>query len=973
MQCKQLDVEPVRCNLQHATYFVTIFLLMSLIVGLTACDQGGQASLGVTTTTTLLPPPQAQLVLGQTEFTKGDVNLVDAIGFLGPSKIAVDNVNKRLYVSDAANSRILAFNLLSLSTGVAANIVIGQPDTNSSLCNNPTSSIGGLSSKSLCQPGAVVVDSIGNLYVADSGNNRVLEYNAPITTNGMSASKVFGQPDFSTNTENTGGPSSSSLRAPQGVTIDADKIRVSGTATGGTPDTLIDADITTPFIPNQLVGLLVTITGGKGLGQVRTIIANTSNELTVSPSWNSVMEEPNSTSTYQINGEILYISDTGNNRVLGYNRPLTDSTADFVFGQDSMSSKECNKSSDSSVAPSATSLCDPQGVAVDSTGNLYVADTENNRVLKYNTPLTTDTTADALLGHPLFTLNLCEPTNSTKLCSPTDVVLDSAGNLYVTDSMNNRVLMFALPITTNEAASTVFGQGGSFTANDCNTPTTGAVTSGTLCGPSGVVLDSSGNLYVADANNSRVLKFITPLSGTPPGPGDIVADVVLGQLAFISNGVNFVDAVGLSAPRGVAVDPHAANGTGVLYVADTENNRVLGFSNLSTLSANGPSASIVIGQPDLNSNQCNQGAAVPSATTLCHPGGVAVDAVGNLYVADSDNNRVLFYPAPISTNMAATVVFGQLGSFATRACATANSRLCRPVGVAVDGEKIRVSGTATGPNTSTTLTDSSKSMIQNQFDGFLIEITGGTGAGQVRTITSNISDRFSVSPSWTTIPDGTSTYQVHGDVLYVADTDNNRVLGYNRPLTDVVADAIFGQPDTVSGVCNQAAAVSDDTLCGPQGMVLDSAGNLYVADTENSRALEYNTPYTVTAASGSGNLTADRVFGQPNFFSYGSGLVSATSIFFPGGIALDSAGKLYVADTNNNRILEYDAPLTTDSIADGVTGQPDFASSTCNNPIAAIGGLSNKSLCFPEGVTIDGSGNLYVADTENNRILKFGP
>ena len=75
----------------------------------------------------------------------------------------------------------------------------------------------------------------------------------------------------------------------------------------------------------------------------------------------------------------------------------------------------------------------------------------------------------------------------------------------------------------------------------------------------------------------------------------------------------------------------------------------------------------------------------------------------------------------------------------------------------------------------------------------------------------------------------------------------------------------------------------------------------------------------------------------------------------------------------NNRVLEYNTPFTTGSAATDVFGQPDFASSSCNNSAAAIGGLSDKSLCLPEGVAIDSSDNLYIADTRNNRVLQFGP
>jgi sugar lactone lactonase YvrE len=959
MQLVASNLQPATCNLQRVTCSAILFLL----IGLTGCGQQGQTASGSATTTTTLPPPlQAQLVLGQIAFTRDDQNQVDAVGFSGVSRVAVDSGHDRLYVVDSENSRVFGFNNLSALAlnAPTADIVIGQPDFTSNLCNRGGTTAG---PDSLCHPIGIAVDSSGDLYVADTGNNRVLFYPFPISTADMAATIVFGQPDLFTNTENTGGLSAMSLHAPVDATVD--------------------------------------------------------------------------------NSGNLYVADTGNNRVLVYTQPMTDSTADFVIGQANMSSSACNQTVQPSANPSAVSLCGPQGLAVDSSDNLYVADTLNNRVLEYQTPLLTDAAADVAFGQTNFTIfdsNLCI-TRDSGLCLPMAVTLDTAGDLYLADNGNNRALEYNQPIavsgkstgsntsttlndntqafTTNQyvnftvkitfgtgagqvrtitsnantqitvspswsvspdntsfyqiigdiVADQVFGQGDLFapvspnTANTCNNTAAvvGGLSAKSLCSPGGVALDGTGNLYVADTSNYRVLKYNAPFSS----PGDTTADLVLGQPSFTAVGINFVDAVGLNSPSGVAVDAN----NNLFYIADTENNRVLGYTNLSALLSGAP-ADIVIGQVDMNSSLCDKGQKnvqdlpLPDATTLCHPNGLAVDSLGNLYVADTENNRVLEYNTPFTSDKTADLVFGQLtsSSFTTRACAASNTRMCLPMGVAVDS----------------------------------------------------------------------------ANNLYVADTGNNRVLEFNTPITtDITSDRVFGQPDFVSNGSN-TGGLSAASVSFPEGVALDSADNLYVVDTGNSRVLEFNTPITT-------DTTADRVFGQPNFISYGNGLLSATSLFFPSGIALDSAGNLYVADTSNNRILEYDTPLaavvsststgsntsttlndtnqsfisdqfvdflieitsgtgvgqirtiigntinrftvspswtfipdntsgykiTRPATADGVFGQPDFASSSCNNPVAAIGGLSDKSLCFPEGITLDAGGNLYVADTENNRILKF--
>ncbi len=144
-------------------------------------------------------------------------------------------------------------------------------------------------------------------------------------------------------------------------------------------------------------------------------------------------------------------------------------------------------------------------------------------------------------------------------------------------------------------------------------------------------------------------------------------------------------------------------------------------------------------------------------------------------------------------------------------------------------------------------------------------------------------------------------------------------------------------------------------------------GNLYVADFTNSRVLEYNTPLNPgSGETGAGDTTADMVFGQGGNFTSNRcnlGGRSASSMCVPMGITVDNAGNLYIADGFNNRVLEYNTPRTTDTIADRVFG-------TCGSFTSfACVGVSADSLKNPTGVAVDNLGNLYVADNQNNRVL----
>jgi sugar lactone lactonase YvrE len=764
----------------------------------------------------------ADRVLGQLDFVHKGLNLIDATGMSTPQAVAIDRsvFPNRLYLSDNGNSRVLGYrDVATFVNGGAADLVIGQPDFESGACNQNNSNP---SAATLCFPLGVAVDTGGNLYVADSVNSRVVEYNTPFAgcggsfpCVGGSAQLVFGQGgNFATDTCDGGGQGPATLCFPNAVAVD-------------------------------------------GLGNV-------------------------------------YVADQDDNRVLEYNTPLTSGTtsptAHLVFGQGgNFASFNCHLG--------MTGLCGPDGLAVDSSGNLYVADAGNNRVIEYNSPLT-NSTADLVLGQSDFASSNCGVTAST-LCAPYGVTLDSSGDLYVADYTNNRVLEYKEPLSTGANAITVFGQGGSFSASGCNL---GAANPSyaSLCNPAGVAVDSANNLYVAEFKNNRLLKYNTPLTT------DTVADVVLGQLDSLHNGDNLIDGRGLNVPESVAMDASVTPNR--LYVADSGNSRVLGYKNVATF-VSGGAADLVIGQPDFLSGDCNQNNANASSSSLCEPVGVAVDASGNLYIADYFNSRVLEYSNPFSAcsgsfpcvGGSAHLVFGQSGNFNTSTCDVNNASpsattLCLPIGVAVDS--------------------SANLYVVDQADSRVLEydtpLTSGTTAttahlvfGQGGSPDTNACNKGGLSGSSLCNPDGVAV-DSSGN-LYVADNSNHRVLEYKTPLTmGTTAELVLGQANLVSSTCNNSV-VTASSLCNPFAVAADAAGDLYVADQNENRVLEYNAPL-------SNGESAATVFGQGNSFS--TGLCDFDnlngeddSLCGPSGVALDSTSNLYVADTSNNRVLEYDKPI----------------------------------------------------------------
>ena len=313
-------------------------------------------------------------------------------------------------------------------------------------------------------------------------------------------------------------------------------------------------------------------------------------------------------------GGNLYMADTGNSRVLFF--PAGTTTATVVYGH--MGSFTSNTPNDGGI--SANSLSEPYKLTLDSSNNLYVVDTNNNRVLFYPYGSTTSTRVYGQFGS--FTTNASNAGTVTAntLYNPTGVVVDSSGNVYISDYYNNRVLFYPSGSTT---ATRVYGQGGSFTTN---TPNKGGVSANSLYNPEGLMLDSSGNLYIADYNNSRVLFYPA---------GSTTATRVYGQLgSFTTNLANNggVSATSLNDPTDMALDSR-----GDLYIVDNRNHRVLFYLVGNTI------ATQVYGQfGSLTSNTPVNGGV--TANSLYYPWGMTLDGSNNVYIADSGANRVLGYP-----------------------------------------------------------------------------------------------------------------------------------------------------------------------------------------------------------------------------------------------------------------------------------------------------------------------------------------
>ena len=322
-------------------------------------------------------------------------------------------------------------------------------------------------------------------------------------------------------------------------------------------------------------------------------------------------------------GGNLWVADTGFNRLLKFSPPFTmDQNASLVLGQENFSS--------TSAALSKTGLDQPYGIAFDKAGNMWVSDTNNNRIVEFTLPFRSGEPASVVIGSPSFDKGVY-PTSASSLAAPYGILFDKDGDLWAVDYYDNRILEYRPPFADRMNASLVIGQY-DMTGNS------GGTTQNTLNLPSNIAFDGKGNLWVTDSLNNRVLEFDSPFH-TAEG-----ASLVIGQKDF-NESLSGISNSSLNTPYGITFDA-----SGGLWVADGNNARVLRYAPPFT---NGMPASVVLGQQTFEGMHMGT-----SANLLSEPYDVRVDNAGNLWVADTANNRVLEFAsasAPEFGSLAAAV------------------------------------------------------------------------------------------------------------------------------------------------------------------------------------------------------------------------------------------------------------------------------------------------------------------------------
>jgi uncharacterized protein (TIGR03437 family) len=530
----------------------------------------------------------------------------------------------------------------------------------------------------------------------------------------------------------------------------------------------------------------------------------------------------------------------------------------------------------------AAQLSLPEDVAVDAAGNIYIADTYNFRVRKVSNGVITTV---AGTGVPGFSGDGGQAT-SAQLAYPSAVAVDSLGNLYIADYVNQRVRKVSGGVIT-----TVAGTGAAGFSGDG-----GPATSAQLNSPIGLAVDSANNLYIADAGNCRVREVSGGVIGTLAGSNPVGPSCTYSAASGPASGSQ----VGI--PTGVAIDS-----TGNVYIAGYGSSDIQEISNgtIATVAGNGVRGF------------SGDGGAAGNAL-LNSPFDVAVDRSGNVYIGDAGNNRIRRIAGGIITTIVGTSNFGGDNGPATAA------------------QLFGVSGVAADPSGNVYIADTSDNRIREVSSSGVITTVAGYSLG------GYTGDGGPAISAQLTGPLGVGV-DASGDV-YVADSDNCAI----RKLTGTVITTVAG--NGTCGFSGDNSAATHAQLNIPYSVALDSSGNLYIADTVNSRIRKVSTSGVITTVAGNGTAG----------FGGDTGSASGAQLYYPQGVAVDSANNLYIADTYNQRIRK----VSTNGVITTVAG----------NGTAGFGGdggsATGAQLNYPVGIAVDSSGNLYIGDTNNNRVRK---
>ena len=635
--------------------------------------------------------------------------------------------------------------------------------------------------------------------------------------------------------------------------------------------------------------------------------------------------------------------------------------------------------------PATDASCNtPDGLVSDGAGDMYLADDQNNRVrvvasssgTRFGQSVTAGSVSTVAGDGTWGYSGDGGPAPAAELAYPAGLALDASGNLVICDSGNAAVRVVAA------RDGTFYGV--AMTAGDiytvAGTGTTGSTGNGgravlaELDQPDGLAIDSHGNLVVADLANNQI-RVVAATDGTFYGvhmtAGDIYRVVGTGRAGYGGDG-GPATASELDRPAGVAVD-----GRGDLFVADTGNSRVrvVAASTGSVLGRSVRSGDITTVAGTGTAGFSGDGGPAGHAS-LDRPGAVVVEGNGDLVVADTGNHRVRVVASRtgpafghhIAAGSIGTVAgTGRLGGYSGDGRPAPGALLNLPTGVAADGTGDVAVADQNNNRVRLVAARSGHAFGQSLVAGAITTVAGTGAAGASGAGGPGRAAELDA-------PSGVA-FDAHGN-LVIAEFAGNRVLVvaassgefYGRSMT--AGDLYVLAGTGAVGSSGDGGPATDAELYAPEGVALDSAGNVYVTEFYGNRVR------LIAAVDGtafdrrvvSGHIYTVAGTGDANSDGDGGPAASA-SIDQPIGVAVDAHGNVVVGDYLGERVRVvagstgsyYGTAMTTADIYT-VAGDGTQGKSGAGGPAVAA------ELSSPAGVAVDRAGNLIVADSAADRI-----
>ncbi len=571
----------------------------------------------------------------------------------------------------------------------------------------------------------------------------------------------------------------------------------------------------------------------------------------------------------------------------------------FCYAQNGIITSVAGENTGNNV--SAIFGINPFSMVPDNKGNVYIADASNHLIHKLNiaSGILTVVAGNGSYGYS----GDGGMATDAQLNYPVALALDKYNNLYVADESDQcvREINYSTGIISTVSGNGYWGFSGD----------NGPATAANLNSPVAIAFDTANNLYISDYNNNRIRK-VSASNG--------IINTLAGTDSTGYNGDNIpATSAWLHSPAGITLDK-----AGNIYFVDQNNCRIrmIKASNNTIYTLSGGKAGF-----------SGDGGPATKAQ-FWYPLGIAVDASGNVYIADTYENRVR--KITISTDTIRTICGTGNGIFSGDGGPASSANLFQPHYLSFDASgNLYIADM--GNNRIRELLASNNTITTLAGDGM-----PGYNGNNISATTSQLSN-----PTYTASDDSGN--------IYIADNGNNMIREINYRTGNILKIAGNG----IGGFSGDEGPAGKAQLSGPNGIAINDTGNIFVADEYNNRIREINaSTNTIATMAGIGNAG----------YSGDGGLAKSAEFYNPVDIAFDTSGDMFIADMINNRIREINATThRVKTVAGNGYNAKNYGGGFSGDGGAAV----SAELYQPQGVVVDKSNTyLYIADTWNDRIRR---